>query len=60
MPPDGGYADAVLEEFRREGVDDEALALRLQRQGLDAGAHTWHAMLTLIRQKFEPDLSAQP
>jgi transaldolase len=60
MPPDGGYADAVLEEFRREGVDDEALALRLQRQGVDAGANTWHAMLTLIRQKSEPDPSTQP
>jgi transaldolase len=26
MPVDGGYADAALEEFRREGVDDEKLA----------------------------------
>ncbi|HSB21844.1 MAG TPA: transaldolase, partial [Burkholderiaceae bacterium] len=26
LPSDGGYAEAVIEEFRREGVDDEALA----------------------------------
>ncbi len=51
MPADGGYADAVLEEFRREGVDDEKLAERLQREGVDAFAQSWHQMLTRIREK---------
>jgi transaldolase len=54
MPADGGYADAVLEEFRREGVDDAKLAERLQRAGVDAFALSWHAMLTRIREKCLP------
>ena len=51
LPADGGYADAVLEEFRREGVDDTALAERLQREGVEAFATSWHAMLSRIREK---------
>jgi transaldolase len=51
IPADGGYADAVLEEFRREGVDDGALAERLQREGVEAFATSWHAMLSRIREK---------
>jgi transaldolase len=51
LPTDGGYAEAVIEEFHREGVDDDALALRLQREGVDAFATSWHALLTRIRQK---------
>jgi transaldolase len=51
MPTDGGYADAVLQEFRREGVDDEALAQRLQREAVEALATSWHATLSRIREK---------
>ena len=51
LPADGGYAEAVIEEFRREGVDDDALAARLQREGVDSFATSWHALLTRIRDK---------
>ena len=51
LPSDGGYADAVLEEFRREGVDDEALAARLQREGVEAFSGSWRALLAGIRQR---------
>ena len=51
MATDGGYAEAVLEEFRREGVDDEALAARLQREGADAFATSWHTLLARIHEK---------
>ena len=51
LPADGGYADEVLEEFRREGVDDEALAARLQREGADAFAASWHVLLACIEKK---------
>jgi transaldolase len=51
LPADGGYADAVLEEFRREGVDDNALAQRLQREGVESFAMSWHAMLSRIAEK---------
>ncbi len=54
LPPDGGYAEAVIEEFHREGVDDDALATRLQREGVDAFATSWHALLTRIREKCAP------
>ncbi len=51
LPADGGYAEAVIDEFTREGVDDAALAARLQREGVDAFAVSWHALLTRIEQK---------
>jgi len=54
LPADGGYADAVLEEFRREGVDDAALAERLQREGVESFAASWHATLSCIREKCAP------
>ena len=51
LPVDGGYGDAVLEEFRREGVDDEALAQRLQREGVEAFAQSWSTLLARIKEK---------
>jgi transaldolase len=54
LPTDGGDAEAVIEEFRREGVDDDALATRLQREGVDAFATSWHALLTRIRERCAP------
>lgn len=52
LPVDGGYAEALIEEFHREGVDDAALAERLQREGVEAFAVSWHALLTRIREKL--------
>jgi len=51
LPADGGYAEAVLEELRREGVDDEALAARLQREGADAFGKSWQTLLARIDEK---------
>jgi transaldolase len=51
LASDGGYAEAVIDEFTREGVDVAALAARLQREGVDSFATSWHALLTRIRQK---------
>ncbi len=51
MPVDGGHAEVVIEEFRREGVDDEALAARLQREGADAFSKSWSALLSRIKEK---------
>ena len=51
LPSDGGYAEAVIDEFHREGVDDDALASRLQREGVETFAISWHALLTRIREK---------
>ena len=51
LPGDGGLADAVLEEFKREGVDDEALAAQLQRDGVLVFAKSWGGLLARIREK---------
>ena len=51
LPVDGGYAEDVIEEFHREGVDEGALAARLQREGVESFATSWHALLTRIREK---------
>ncbi len=51
LPADGGNAEAVLEEFRREGVDTAALAARLQTEGVEAFAKSWSALLSRIREK---------
>ena len=54
LPADGGYAEAVLDEFKREGVDDAALAARLQRDGLQAFAKSWSGLMARIREKSSP------
>ena len=51
LPIDGGYAEAVIEEFRREGVDDDALARQLQQEGADAFSKSWTGLLARIREK---------
>lgn len=52
LPADGGHAEEVLDEFRREGVDDEALALRLQREGAEAFTRSWNALLGVVKRKM--------
>ncbi len=51
LPVDGGDAEAVLEQFRAEGVDDVALAARLQREGAEAFTASWQALLASIHDK---------
>ena len=59
LPADGGYAESVLDEFRREGVDDEALAARLQREGVQAFAESWGALMARIREKGSQPAAAR-
>ena len=51
LPADGGLSEQVLDEFRREGVDLEALAQRLQREGGEAFVKSWNALLGGLRRK---------
>ncbi len=51
LPIDGGDAETVLDAFKREGIDDEALAARLQREGADAFVISWHTLLSSITEK---------
>jgi transaldolase len=51
LPADGGHAEAVLQEHRREGMNLDALALRLQREGVAAFTLSWRTLLACIQQK---------
>ena len=51
MPIDGGDAEAVLDAFRREGIDDVALATQLQIEGAEAFSKSWRALLLTIQKK---------
>jgi len=50
---DGGSAEVVLAEFKREGVDDEALAADLQREGTESFAKSWRDLMLRIGSKSE-------
>jgi transaldolase len=52
MPVDGGYAEQVLDEFRREGVDVDALAEKLQQDGADSFAKSWNSLLGGLTEKI--------
>lgn len=51
MPADGGDAETVLAQFRSQGIDDAALAQRLQSEGADAFSRSWKALLASIDEK---------
>jgi transaldolase len=51
LPPDGGDAEAVLAEFKRTGVDDMALAGRLQREGTASFDRSWKDLLDRLAAK---------
>ena len=50
---DEGYAEMVIAEFNREGVNDEALAAGLQRDGAAAFAKSWNDLMYRIAAKSE-------
>jgi transaldolase len=51
LPVDEGYAEEVLAEFAREGVNDEVLATRLQREGVEAFASSWSDLMASIASR---------
>jgi transaldolase len=51
LPVDDGYAEEVLAEYTREGVNDEALAADLQRAGVEAFASSWSDLIASIASK---------
>ena len=51
LPVDEGYAEAVLAKFAREGINDEALAADLQREGAEAFAKSWRDLMEKIASK---------
>lgn len=51
MPMDGGDCEQVIAQFNAAGIDDAALAGRLQREGADAFVKSWNDLLGRIAQK---------
>ena len=51
MPPDGGGCEEVLDRFRRAGIDIDALAAQLQREGAEAFDKSWNDLLECIASK---------
>ena len=60
MPVDGGYAEQVLDEFRREGVDIDALALKLQQDGGDSFVKSWNALIGGLNEKVTKLTATSP
>ena len=51
LPADGGDADDVIARFRRAGIDVDALAVQLQRDGAAAFVKSWDDLLACIDDK---------
>jgi transaldolase len=51
LPHDGGDAEAVLDEFVRAGIDLDALAAQLQREGAAAFVASWDELLACLAAK---------
>lgn len=51
MPVDGGDSEAVLAAHAEAGLDVEALADKLQRDGADAFVKSWQALLGCVADK---------
>ncbi len=53
LPADGGDAEATLARFAAAGVDLDALAAQLQREGADAFVQSWNDLLDRITAKSD-------
>ncbi|HEX5960790.1 MAG TPA: transaldolase [Rhodanobacteraceae bacterium] len=51
MPRDGGDCEQVIAQFNAAGIDDAALAGKLQRDGAAAFVKSWNDLLGRIAQK---------
>jgi transaldolase len=53
MAEDGGDAEAVLARFAKAGIDTDALARELQRDGAQAFVKSWQELMTRIAEKSD-------
>jgi transaldolase len=53
VPPDGGDCEAVLAEFRKAGVDIDALAAQLQDEGAASFVKSWNELMGVLASKSE-------
>jgi transaldolase len=48
------YAEDIIAKLQQEGLDDNALAARLQHEGVSEFAKSWRALLARIGEKSHP------
>jgi transaldolase len=53
MVEDGGDAEQILARFAKAGIDTDALAIRLQRDGAQAFVKSWEELLKRIADKSD-------
>jgi transaldolase len=53
LPPDGGDCEEVFQAHRDQGVDTDALGLRLQKEGAEAFVKSWTDLLETIKSESE-------
>src|SRR5437899_4775328 len=51
LPADGGNSEEILAEFAKEGVDIDALAIRLQDEGAKSFVKSWNDLIEVISSK---------
>jgi transaldolase len=51
MPADGGDAEDVIAGFRVLGIDDDAVAARLQDEAAASFSKSWQSLLAGLRAK---------
>jgi transaldolase len=51
LPADGGDSEAVLARFAGAGVDVQALAAKLQKDGAASFVKSWHSLMAVIASK---------
>ncbi|NYT77218.1 transaldolase [Alcaligenaceae bacterium] len=60
MAQDGGDCEKVLAAFARAGIDDAALASRLQKEGAQSFTKSWNDLLAVIASKSAALANKQP
>ena len=50
-PADGGDCEAVLAQFRKAGIDVDALAAQLQNEGAESFVKSWNELMGVIASK---------
>jgi transaldolase len=53
LPADGGDAEQVFDAHREAGIDTDALALKLQKDGAEAFVKSWNELLGTIKSESE-------
>ena len=51
LSADGGDSEAVLAQFAKAGVDVDALAARLQKEGAESFVKSWNELMGVIKSK---------